>query len=192
MDNIILKMPLSYRNGNGQHNLKDASRVGSGFVNGAAGSSYFCQDLSQLQNRSRSCHTEVTHGTVSKFSPVLCLFKFLLSLPELGQVESSNFFCFLNLLLVSFYLLLHQQDESPFHPFDFPRNAWLWTHCLCDLAQLSTHLQGEQHPPLHAWTSLQHSLLPGAWHQFLLGKCAKHPQVHVLQPFLCCLLSAFH
>merc|ERR1712107_287999 len=37
----------------------------------------------------------------SHLGPVLSFLKFLLSFPELSQVKSSNFFSFLNLLLVS-------------------------------------------------------------------------------------------
>ena len=42
----------------------------------------------------------------SQLGSLLSLFHFLLSLPELGQVESCNFFSFLNLLLVGLDLLL--------------------------------------------------------------------------------------
>merc|ERR550532_2863383 len=45
-------------------------------------------------------------STLCKSCTVLSFLKFLLSLAELGKIESCNFFCFLNLLLVGFDLLL--------------------------------------------------------------------------------------
>merc|ERR1712203_890022 len=45
-------------------------------------------------------------STLCKSCTVLSFLKFLLSLAELGKIESCNFFSFLNLLLVGFDLLL--------------------------------------------------------------------------------------
>merc|ERR1719369_2416445 len=60
-------------------------------------------DYKQIYNL---CHLQLAQGSTSQFATLLSLLKFLLCFAVLGQVESSNFFSFLNLGFVSLDLLL--------------------------------------------------------------------------------------
>merc|ERR1712029_30931 len=60
----------------------------------------------QLNKRSSSSHSHLSHGVFRHLCPVLRFLQFLLSFSKLGQVQSSNFFSFFDLQLVSFDLLL--------------------------------------------------------------------------------------